>query len=327
MIKLKALHHLRFGVTDLARTEAFTTDFGLHKVSGDARELYMRSAGAEAYNYVAELDSQSGLKCVAYSVESLADLQQAVSRYGASAIRTLASPGGGQAVTLHDPDGMRVDLVYGVETRMPDGLRPDLVFNFGPVKQRLNRPQSLQKKGPPQLMRLGHVGIYVKDYAACAKWYQDVLGFLPSDLLYAGHPDNTICGFFRLNCGTEPTDHHTIFLAQYGKSDLHHLSFEVQDFEAQFMAHTWLKERGWEPVWGIGRHGLGCHIFDVWMDPNGYRFETFTDTDQFDAAYQPGHHSVVGNPVDLWCDDPPDRYFGPMPEELKKQMAELMKKH
>ncbi len=322
MIKLKAMHHLRFQVQDLARSESFAADFGLHRVQGDDQCVFMRGAGRDAYNYVIERAEQSKLAAIAFAVESLADLELAVASYGASPIRALTGPGGGHGVSLHDPDGLPIDLVFGITERTPDELRPDLVLNFGYDKQRKNQVQHLPPKGPPQLMRLGHVGIYVKDYAACSRWYQEVLGLLPSDQLYAGSKDHVIAGFFRLNRGAEPVDHHTVFIAQYGKSDLHHVSFEVQDFEAQFMAHTWLTQRGWEPVWGIGRHGLGCHIFDVWMDPNGYRFETFTDTDLFDAAQTAGLHNVEGNPVDTWCDDPPDRYFGPMPEELQKQMAE-----
>lgn len=322
MINLKALHHLRFRVTDLQRTASFAADFGLHEVSGDDAVIYMRGAGADAYNYVAERSDENKLAAIAFAVESLADLEYAVAHHGASPIKSLTGPGGGQSVSLHDPEGLPIELVFGIATRTPEPLRPKLVLNFGLDKQRKNEAQRLPPKGPPQLMRLGHVGIYVKDYEVCAKWYQEVLGLLPSDLLYAGDPTHTICGFFRFNHGDSPVDHHSVFLAQYGKSDLHHVSFEVQDFEAQFMAHTWLLQRGWEPVWGIGRHTLGCHIFDVWMDPSGYRFETFTDTDLFDAAHQPGVHNVAGNAVDTWCDDPPDRYFGPMPEEMKKQLAE-----
>lgn len=322
MINIKALHHLRFHVRDLQRSEQFAADFGLHRAQGDASVVYMHGAGSDAYNYVAERASESKLAAIAFAVDSLADLESAVALHGATPIRSLTGPGGGQAVTLHDPEGLPIDLVFGIAPRIPDRLRPSLTLNFGHQKQRRNQIQPLPPKGPPQLMRLGHVGIYVKDYATCVQWYQSVLGLLPSDLLYAGPPEHTVCGFFRLNRGDEPVDHHTVFLAEYGKSDLHHLSFEVQDFEAQFMAHTWLQQRGWEPVWGVGRHTLGCHIFDVWMDPNGYRFETFTDTDLFDATHQPGLHSVTTMKVDTWSDEPPDRYFGPMPEEMKKRLAE-----
>ncbi|MGC3983044.1 MAG: VOC family protein [Steroidobacteraceae bacterium] len=322
MIKLTALHHLRFSVQDLQRTQDFASDFGLHKVSGDDSIVYMRGAGCDAYNYVAQRSNESKLAAIAFSVTSLDDLRIAVEQHGATAIRQLTGPGGGQAVSLHDPDGLPIDLVFGIAEREPEPLRPGLVLNFGYDKQRKNKAQHLPPKGPPQLMRLGHVGIFVKDYARCSKWYREVLGLLLSDQLYAGDPEHKVVGFYRINRGDEPVDHHTVFLAEYGKSDLHHISFEVQDFEAQFMAHTWLTQRGWEPVWGIGRHGLGCHIFDVWMDPNGYRFETFTDTDLFDAQHQPGLHNVHGNPVDTWSDESPERYFGPMPEEMLKRMAE-----
>ncbi len=320
MIKIKSLHHLRFHVQDLKLSEKFASDFGLQTVSGNAETVYMRSASSAAYNYVAERSSESKLAAIAFSVDSISDLQTAVAQHGATPIRMVDGPGGGQAVSLHDPDGLPIDLVFGIAEHTPEPLAANMVFNFGHDKYRKNQAQKLAQDGPAQLMRLGHVGIYVKDYARCARWYQDILGFLLSDDMYAGNPNNKICGFFRLNQEDMPVDHHTIFLMQYGKSDLHHMSFEVQDFEKQFVCHKWLLARGWEPVWGVGRHLLGCHIFDVWMDPNGYRFETFSDTDLFDTHYKPGSYNVEGLPVDTWKDGPAERYFGEMPEEMKKSM-------
>jgi catechol 2,3-dioxygenase-like lactoylglutathione lyase family enzyme len=314
MMNVTGLHHVRFGVVDLERTEAFATDFGLQRVQRDGRELYMCGAGEDAYYYVAEKRDHSSMLALAFSVASRADLDYAVAHHGATPIRELTGPGGGFVVTLQAPEGQRIDLVYGIAKHEPETLKPGLVLNFGHEKSRKNAVQNLRPKGPPQLMRLGHVGLYVKDFAACARWFHDVLGMLPSDQMYMNEKSNLVCGFFRLNRGAQPVDHHVVFLAQYGKTDLHHISFEVQDFEAQFMAHLWLKGRHWEPVWGVGRHTLGCHIFDVWMDPNGYRFETFTDTDLFDDKYQPGLHNVFENKVDVWCDDSPERYFGPMPK-------------
>lgn len=321
MIKAKALHHLRFRVRDLAQSEKFAQDFGLHRVSGNADVVYMRGAGSDAYNYVAERSNESKVAAIAFTVDSMVDLQSAVAQHGASPIRELTGPGGGYAVSLHDPDGLQIDLVFGIAERTPEPLPSNLVFNFGTHKQRLNQPQQLAVGGPQQLLRLGHVGIYCKRYAQCSKWYCEVLGLRLSDDMYAGSLDNKVCGFFRVDRGDLPVDHHTVFLAQYGKSDLHHASFEIQDFEKQFMAHKWLIAQGWEAVWGLGRHPLGCHVFDVWMDPNGYRFETFTDTDQFAAGYQSGSYDAMNTPIDTWHDGPADRYFGEMPEEMKLELA------
>lgn len=327
MIKAKALHHLRFRVRDLARSEQFAHDFGLHRVKndtgGDADIVYMRGAGSDAYNYVAERSNESKLAAIAFLVDSMADLQAAVAHHGASSIRELTGPGGGYAVSMHDPGGLQIDLVFGIAERTPEPVPANLEFNFGIHKQRRNQAQRLAAGGPPQLLRLGHVGIYCKDYARCAQWYCDVLGLRLSDDMYAGSVDNKVCGFFRVDRGDQPVDHHTVFLAQYGKSDLHHVSFEVQDFEKQFMAHKWLTAQGWESVWGVGRHPLGCHVFDVWMDPNGYRFETFTDTDLFDSNYKSGSYDAMATAIDTWRDGPTDRYFGEMPEEMKLEIAKL----
>jgi catechol 2,3-dioxygenase-like lactoylglutathione lyase family enzyme len=322
MINIKALHHVRFQVCDLQQSEKFASDFGLHTISSEASIVYMRGAGADAYHYVAEQGNESKLAAIAFAVDSLSDLQTAVAQHGATPIRALGGPGGGQAVSMQDPDGLPIDLVFGIAERSPEPLGPELVLNFGWHKLRQKQKQHLASNGPPQLMRLGHVGIYCKNYPACAQWYTQVLGLLVSDDMYAGAKDNKVCGFLRLNRGAQPVDHHTVFLAQYGKSDLHHVSFEIQDFEKQFTAHKWLLAQGWESIWGVGRHPLGCHVFDVWLDPNGYRFETFTDTDLFDTSYESGSYDAMTTVIDTWRDGPAERYFGEMPEEMKRLLAE-----
>jgi hypothetical protein len=141
-------------------------------------------------------------------------------------------------------------------------------------------------------------------------WLIDTLGFIPTDEMYIGDESNLICSFMRINRGDEWVDHHTIAVFKGAKADLHHASFEVADYEAQFMAHRYMETRGWELVWGVGRHPLGSHVFDLWRDPNRYRFETFSDTDLATAKTPTTAHDALRQEMDRWSlPGPPDRYF------------------
>lgn len=308
-MRIKSLHHARFVSADLEQTRQFAEDFGLLTVSSDADCLYMRSAGGDAWCFSAVRGDASAFAGFGFVVESKADLEEAVRIHGATPVRQLDSPGGGLAVTLTMPEGMTVDLVYGVESRPAGEVLPQLRLNAPGAYQRHVEPQSGRPMGPATLFRFGHLGLYVKDFNATAAWLEAVLGMKRSDGMHTGNPEEPIVAFFRIDRGQEWVDHHAVFIAQMGRSDLHHVSFEVQDFEAQFRTHRWMQKQGWELNWGVGRHPLGSHVFDVWFSPDHYRFETFSDTDLVNCDHKPGYYDVHTQEMDLWSSDSPERYF------------------
>jgi catechol 2,3-dioxygenase-like lactoylglutathione lyase family enzyme len=309
-MKVWALHHVRFAVTDIRKTAAFASDFGLKIVSQDETQLIMRTSGGDAFCYVAELGAESAFLGMGFAVAEIKDLNEAVERHGASAIRQLNTPGGGWGVTLTDPEGLRIDLVTGVAAVAREVNSQPVSLNFPDQKSRICSAQNTPDLGPATLFRLGHIGLYVQDFNAMVAWYQNVLGMRISDTLHAPHQSDTkIVGFLRVDRGAELVDHHTLFLAQFGKTDCHHISFESQDFEAQFVAHRWLETRGWEANWGVGRHPLGSHVFDVWFDPDRYRWESFSDTDVVDGDKVPGNFDIHDSQMDIWSSDSPERYF------------------
>jgi hypothetical protein len=60
---------------------------------------------------------------------------------------------------------------------------------------------------------------------------------------------------------------------------VHHSAFEVHNFDVQWLAHDFMKEKGYKLHWGIGRHGPGSQIFDYWFDLNGFVVEHYSDGD------------------------------------------------
>jgi catechol 2,3-dioxygenase-like lactoylglutathione lyase family enzyme len=307
---LLGLHHIHIGVPDVATSAAFLQDFGLHPAGQDGDTVYLRSSGTTLYSVVLEPSDQARLVAVALEVDSEDDLTRAVEEHGATPPQSLAGPGGGSFVNLTDPDGKTISLVHGVAKREPDAPpRPDLSVNYGNDKNRKGVCQNFSEIGPAQLLRMGHVGLFTVDMAACDKWYREVLGLLPSDMFYGGKPDNFVAGFYRIDRGDEHVDHHTIGLFGLGRNDLHHVSFEVQDSEVQFMAHRWMLQRQHDSIWGVGRHPKGSHVFDLWREPSGYRFETFTDTDLYTSDYYGGAFPIEEQEMDMWLDQSHEPYF------------------
>jgi hypothetical protein len=72
---------------------------------------------------------------------------------------------------------------------------------------------------------------------------------------------NTFC---RLDRGEELVDHHCFFFFGGPKFHVHHSSFETHDFDTQVLGHDWLRHKGYELSWGVGRHIMGSQIFDYW---------------------------------------------------------------
>lgn len=128
----------------------------------------------------------------------------------------------------------------------------------------------------------------VTDFAKAFQFYTTRFNFKPSDVsfspdwiimrLNAYSPmascdmiqlvhDSTgrdITTFLHLDRGSEMVDHHCFFFFEGPRSHVHHSSFETHDFDTQVLGHDWLRSKGYENCWGVGRHIMGSQIFDYW---------------------------------------------------------------
>ena len=304
------LHHVCFKVRDLDSLEGFATDFGLVTAERTADRLVMRTSGGDEAVYVAFKGDVDAFVGLAFEVEDRSVLQHAVDAFGASAIAQSTLPGGGEFVSLTDPDGNQVLLINGSTRREQGEAYPELVHNTPFEKRRFGRNQFPRERGPARLWRLGHVGLFVKSFAQSTAWYAEKLGLIGSDIYHVpGQPQARIVGFFRLDRGDEYVDHHVIAFMQDERGGCHHISFETQDYEAQQRTHRYLGSKDYEAIWGVGRHPHGSHVFDVWRAPDGARFETFSDTDLFRAQDGTRFHDITSVVVDEWTDNTPERYF------------------
>lgn len=309
-MQLKAIHHVTFAVTNLDRQEAFASDFGLVTAEKTESRLVMRTRGGDECAYVAIKGETDRFVGMAFEVDDPRYLEEAVARLGAGPIADLDLPGGGQAVSFPDPFGNIVTLVHNPQRRPAEDADPELVHNTPFAKSRFGRNQTHREVAPAKLWRLGHMALFVPSFAEAHAWYTENLGMIASDVYHVpGVPQAKIVGFLRLNRGDEYVDHHVLALMQDERNGCHHISFEVQDYEAQQRTHRFLGRKDYEPIWGVGRHPHGSHVFDVWRAPDGARWETFSDTDLFCEADGTNLHDISTIDMDVWSDDEPARYF------------------
>jgi hypothetical protein len=85
----------------------------------------------------------------------------------------------------------------------------------------------------------------------------------------------------------------------------------VQDLDEIMGGFTYLQKRGYEPVWGPGRHYIGSNLFYYFRNPAGAYVEYYADMDCISDPNQwkPGEFSP-GQPEALfaWGGYPPAEF-------------------
>jgi hypothetical protein len=177
-------------------------------------------------------------------------------------------------ITITDPEGFPINLIHGQTPAEPGPLPSKLTINdvlSAPRKREFQR----FKAGPAAIHKLGHYGLCVTDFPAQVDFYTKHFNLVPTDILYvdeAGAVNPTMTGgegcprpkdtkevaiFCHVDRGQEFVDHHTFFMSANRTGHVHHASFEVHDLDTQQLGHQWLASKGYESVWGVGRHILG----------------------------------------------------------------------
>ncbi len=307
---ISGIRHVVYGHTDLKAAEQFLVDFGLQPAVRTENRIYFRGAGPKSYVYVAQLEDTSGFRALAFEVDSMDVLKRLAETPGASKVEPIEAPGGGHRVVLHDPDGFRIEMVHGIPEAEPLPMREPLTLNYARIKNRHGGTQRAQL-GPAQILRLGHVALAVSNFPRALNWYREILGMIPSDILFDGSKDNQVGGFMRLDRGQEWVDHHTIALFQSstGAAKTHHSSFEVQDLDAHALGNKWMLQQGHKHYWGIGRHVIGSQIFDYWKDPSGNMVEHYADGDLFKADAPTGYAQASLDVLYQWGPQVPQEFL------------------
>ncbi|QUM74407.1 VOC family protein [Sphingopyxis granuli] len=310
VVRAAALAHVRFSRRDPEAMARFLVDFGFVALGGG----FFRAHGDGApWAVEVVTGSEDAFLGCAFAAEREEDLQIFADAVGSS-LTALDAPGGGRCVKTVDPSGYEVQLVFGAEqaNAISDPTNPFPVNGPG-LAIRVNetvRPSI----APAPVFKLGHVVLQTPNFQATSEWYMRHFGLIPTDVQYL--PDESpILGFYRLNRGDTPTDHHTLALLAGGEPRLLHVSTETSTIDALGQGQHHLKTQGWTHFWGIGRHELGSQIFDYWKDSVGDEWEHYIDGDMMTIDYPTGHHRLSRGGLWTWGHDLPDSMRPDLPIE------------
>ncbi|OJJ30436.1 hypothetical protein ASPWEDRAFT_46014 [Aspergillus wentii DTO 134E9] len=300
-IRLVKLSHMRYQHPDLDEITVFLKDFGMVVAKQTENEIWYRGYGNDQYVYYARKGEKQFLGG-AFEVESYQDLEKAKQLPNASEIQELTdSPGGGHLVTVIDPEGFPVNLLFGQTPAAPGVFPEKLTVNYEVNKERKRRFQRFTP-GPAAVHKLGHFGLCTQKFDALLEFYTTNFNLAPTDFLYVekeGQKKN-VAIFAHIDRGDEYVDHHTFFMSENPSSHVHHCSFEVHDFDTQKLGHQWLTDKGYKPVWGVGRHILGSQLFDYWWDTTGNMIEHYADGDLVNEETPIGYGPAGPDSLAIW---------------------------
>jgi catechol 2,3-dioxygenase-like lactoylglutathione lyase family enzyme len=275
---------VRFRAPDLELMHKFLLDFGMVDArpgQPNGERIYMRGGRGGPFVHVTER-GEAGFAGFGIWVKDRADLDRLAAHDGVP-VEELGSPGGGFRVRLTDPDGFLVDVVAGQQMAPviePPSSEP---WNQDGEYPRIGKFRRV-RRGASHVQRLGHVVLAVTNFRKSEAWYKERFGLITSDEIQP-EPGVAVGAFMRCDRGDQPCDHHTLFLfeAPWAPAFMH-AAFEVCDVDDLMAGHDHLKQAGYKPWWGVGRHILGSQIFDYWLDPWGHEVEHWTDGDQLRAV-------------------------------------------
>jgi catechol 2,3-dioxygenase-like lactoylglutathione lyase family enzyme len=153
------------------------------------------------------------------------------------------------AFAVRDPDGRLA--VFGLP-------RPELA-------------EAPADRGPAAALpgRLQHVVVASTRLPEMIRFYEDALGFVPSDYVHesAGNREPTVA-FYRAD-----PEHHcfAVFRAPESRPDHHAYEASCWNDIRDWADHV--ARSGIKLWWGPGRHGPGNNLFFMIKDPNGYLLE------------------------------------------------------
>ena len=302
------IHHVIYGHPDLDAGERFFRDFGMVTAERGEQSLYLRGTGPASYLYVAQRAPRPGFIAVALAVDSAETLRRFAAMPGASGPSPLAGPRRRSARLAARP--RRFPHRPGARHRAGCAAAdaPGADHQHRPDKPRRGAVQR-PEKAAAQIARLGHVALFVSNFAAAASGTSRPWGYLPPMSCTTASRTRPWAAFCAATVGEEWVDHHTVALFESPSVHIHHSSYEVQDLDMLMMGHEWLRAAESQPLWGVGRHVLGSQIFDYWWDPAGHLVEHFSDGDLLQARHQTGFTPNTADALCQWGPPLPEAFF------------------
>ncbi|MFF5016656.1 VOC family protein [Streptomyces sp. NPDC001165] len=325
VIKVADLAWLEFEKPDLDRAEVFARDFGFAIAARTEEALWLRGTFAGPPCMVIRRGHASRFVGPAFRAAERTDLDRLAAATG-NTVRDINVPGGGKSVSLLDPSGLPVRVVYCGEQLPALPEQEPLILNFGTDHRRTNTTQRPPRE-PSRIQRLGHVVLETRSFIRTLDWYLDTLGLIVSDFLFLDgqRQRGPTMAFIRCDQGSVAVDHHTLALHLGPGTGYVHSAYQVTDLDAIAAGGEYLAERGYKRSWGIGRHIQGSQLFDYWRDPDHFMLEHFADGDLFSCDLEPGWAPMSASGLAQWGPPVTRDFLGtnPSPAKLREVMSAL----
>ena len=238
-LRVTSLHSVDLGFADLDAAKRFFTEvWALEPVEEADGSVWLRGTGPN--RYIIGLHQRP--KSEVIRINLAADDKQAVDGLHARAKAwaglgtvedpaALAGPGGGYGFAFKDVEGRNIAVVTGIASHSD-------------IDDVADRPR-----------KLSHVVLNSDESDKTEAQFIDLLGFRLSD-------KTRILAFFRCNA-----DHHSIAMGFGGGATVHHMAFEMPDWESVMRGAGRCRENDTPIEWGIGRHGPGNNVFAYFLGP------------------------------------------------------------
>ena len=254
------LRSIELSLPDPASAAAFMADiWGLVAVDGPGATAYLRGSGSYPY-LVSFAPGDEFVRSTTFvcAADELAGLRQRVAARGWSARPVVSTdPGGGQGIEVELPEGELLRFLTGASEVEP-------IPGYSKASRRV------------MPVKLTHVVFNAADAEASGAAVEDVLGFRVSDRTK---------GMVFVRCNES---HHSTAFARAGFASLNHIAFEMDDLDAVMRGIGWMRDNGFQPAWGPGRHGPGDNVYAYYIAPFGPVIEYSTAVEKVPADYRTG---------------------------------------
>lgn len=255
------LRSIELALPDPADAAAWMVDvWGLFPADVRGTTHYLRGTGAMPYLVAFEQSGDEFVRSTTFtcSEAELAAISRkaADKRWPARAV-TSADPGDGAGLLVELPEGTILRFLAGTSEVAPREGFTKASKRVAPVK-------------------LTHVVFNSADAELLGHAVEDVLNFRVSDRTK---------GMVFVRCNDS---HHSTAFARAGFASLNHVAFEMDDLDAVMRGIGWMRDHGFAPAWGPGRHGPGDNVYAYYIAPFGPVIEYSTAVEKVPADYRTG---------------------------------------
>lgn len=276
-----------YGSPDLKEARKYFVDWGLKKIAdsrsgitfetGIGSRIIVRPENAPTLR--PRLEGGSNFREVIYGVASASELKGIADEL--SRDREVVRDTDG---TLRTIDDSGINIGFRVWKHHREQRGGGTAWNGPGSRTRIDQISPVYDCAKP--FKMGHIVFFVPDTRVAEAFYRKRLGFWLSDRYVGG------AGVFLR--WAEKSEHHNLFFvrSRTGKTDLHHIAFEVRDVHEVFGGGLEFAKRGWTTDVGPGRHPISSAYFWYFKNPLGGAIEYFCDADYVTEAWQPNNYRV-----------------------------------